>query len=79
MIGLRITIGPQAFAPRRRGKMKRSYACHLCQERCDCVLCKAQRVAPELLALVRAYATTYPLDGYQDTAQALIARAEGGE
>jgi hypothetical protein len=40
-------------------------------------LCPLHAAAPELLALVRAYATTYPLDVYQDKALALIAKAEG--
>jgi hypothetical protein len=35
--------------------------------------------APELYALVRAYATTYPLDEYQDVARALLAKVEGRE
>lgn len=34
-------------------------------------------VSPELLAMVRAYATTYPLDAYADKAAQLIAKAEG--
>jgi hypothetical protein len=33
--------------------------------------------APELLALVRSYAMTYPLDEYQDKARAAIAKATG--
>lgn len=33
--------------------------------------------APELLALVRAYLNTYPLDEYSDRAEKLITRAEG--
>lgn len=32
--------------------------------------------APDLLALVRAYRNTYPLDVYADKAEAAIARAE---
>ena len=34
--------------------------------------------APELLALIRSYATTYPLDEYHDKATAAIAKATGG-
>ena len=33
--------------------------------------------APDLLALVRSYATTYPLDEYYDKATAAIAKATG--
>jgi hypothetical protein len=33
--------------------------------------------APDLLALVRSYAMTYPLDEYQDKARAAIAKATG--
>ena len=33
--------------------------------------------APELLAIGRAYATTYPLDEYADVATALIAKVNG--
>ena len=33
--------------------------------------------APELLALIRSYATTYPLDEYHDKATAAIAKATG--
>lgn len=35
--------------------------------------------APELLALVRAYSTTYPLDEYADRAAEIIAKAQGGD
>lgn len=33
--------------------------------------------SPEMLALLRGYLTTYPLDVYAETTAALIAKAEG--
>jgi len=43
------------------------------------IQCPLHAATKNLLALVRSYVTTYPLDDYADHAHELIARATGKE
>jgi len=67
------TYLPEAYRIRPKGKPK------YCTESSEEFFANARLIAaaPDLLALVRSYATTYPLDEYHDKATAAIAKATG--